>query len=82
MLSMKCKIQQCCALTGLKVETSVDVRNGFDVMTSKGRRVVMQLIKEQALDVIFMAPVCGPCSITRKSNKTAGGWGKAQTLHL
>ena len=38
------------------------MRTGFDVMTSKGRHMVMEIIKEQAPDVILMAPVCGPWS--------------------
>ena len=53
---------QCCALTGLKVGTPVEIRMGFDVMTSKGRHMVMEIIKEQAPDVLLMAPVCGPWS--------------------
>ena len=56
------KFSQCCALSGLKVGTRVDIRTGFDVMTSKGRRMVMGIIREQAPDVILMAPVCGPWS--------------------
>ena len=56
------RFSQCCALTGLKVGTPVDIRTGFDVMTSKGRHMVMEIIKEQAPDVILMAPVCGPWS--------------------
>ena len=56
------RFSQCCALTGLKVRTLVDMRTGFDVMTSKGRHMVMEIIKEQAPDVILMAPVCGPWS--------------------
>ena len=54
------RFSQCCALTGLKVGTPVDIRTGFDVMTSKGQHMVMEIIKEQAPDVMFMAPVCGP----------------------
>ena len=56
------RFSQCCALSGLKVGTPVDIRTGFDVMTSKGRRMVMEIIREQAPDVILMAPVCGPWS--------------------
>ena len=56
------RFSQCCALTGLKVGTPVDTRTGFDVMTSKGRHMVMEIIREQAPDVILMAPVCGPWS--------------------
>ena len=56
------RFSQCCALSGLKVGTPVDIRTGFDVMTSKGRRMVMEIIREQAPDVILVAPVCGPWS--------------------
>ena len=47
---------------GSKGGTPVDIRTGFDVMTSKGRHMVMEIIREQAPDVIVMAPVCGPWS--------------------
>ena len=63
------RFSQCCALTGLKVGTPVDIRAGFDVMTSKGRHMVMEIIKEQAPDVILMAPVCGPWSNMQKPTK-------------
>ena len=56
------RFSQCCALSGLKVGTPVDIRTGFGVMTSKGRHMVMEIIREQAPDVILMAPVCGPWS--------------------
>ena len=56
------RFSQCCALSGLTVGTPVDIRTGFGVMTSKGRHMVMEIIKEQAPDVILMAPVCGPWS--------------------
>ena len=56
------RFSQCCALSGLKVGTPVDIRAGFDVMTSKGRHMVMEIIREQAPDVILMAPACGPWS--------------------
>ena len=56
------RFSQCCALSGLEVGTPVDIRTGFDAMTSKGRHMVMEIIREQAPDVILMAPVCGPWS--------------------
>ena len=37
------RFSQCCALSGLKVGTPVDIRSGFDVMTSKGRHMVMEM---------------------------------------
>ena len=36
-------------LKGLKVGTSVDIRNGFDVMTSKGQHMVRENIKDKGL---------------------------------
>ena len=51
------RFSQCCALSGLKVGTPVDIRTGFDVMTPKGRHIVMEIIREQAPDVILMAPI-------------------------
>ena len=71
------RFSQCCALSGLKVGTPVDIRAGFDVMTSKGRHMVMEIIREQAPDVILMAPVCGPWSIMNKTNKESGRSGNA-----
>ena len=56
---------KCCALSGLKVGTPVGIRTAFDVMTSKARRMAMEIIREQAPDVILMAPVCGPWSNTQ-----------------
>ena len=47
------RFSQCCALSGLKVGTPVHIRTGFDVMTSKGRHMVMEIIREQAPDVIL-----------------------------
>ena len=76
------RFSQCCALSGLKVGTPVDIRTGFDVMTSKGRHMVMEIIREQAPDVILMAPVCGPwpgqiCRTSSKTNKRLGKSGDA-----
>ena len=73
------RFSQCCALTGLKVGTRVDIRTGFDVMTSKGRHMVMEIIKEQAPDVILMAPVCGPWSNMHPTRPTKS-LGEAETL--
>ena len=46
----------------LRLGLPIDTRTGFDVMTSKGRHMVMEIIREQAPDVILTAPVCGPWS--------------------
>ena len=45
------RLRQCCALTGLKVGIPIDIRTGFDVMTSKGRQMVLDIIREQQPDV-------------------------------
>ena len=44
------RLSQCCALTGRKVGIPMDIRTGFDVMTSKGRRMVLDIIREQQPD--------------------------------
>ena len=73
------RFSQCCALSGLKVGTPVDICSGFDVMTSKGRHMVMEIIKEQAPDLILMAPVCGPWSNMQNIQKHQQKvWGKRQ----
>ena len=56
------RLSQRWAVTGPKVGTPIHIRTGFDVMTSKGRAMVMEIIREQALDLILMEPVCGPRS--------------------
>ena len=38
------RLGQCCALTGLKAGIAIDIRTGFDVMTSKGRPMVLDII--------------------------------------
>ena len=45
-------------------------------MTSKGRHMVMEIIKEQAPDVILMAPVCGPWSIMQNIQHQQRVWEK------
>ena len=62
------RLSQCRALTGLKVGTPIDIRNGFDIMTSKGRQMVLDIIREQQPDVVWLAPVCGPWSIVQNIN--------------
>ena len=76
----KIHVLQCCALSGLKVGTRVDIRTGFDEMTSKGRHMVTEIIREQAPDVILMAPVCGPWSYAEHPTRPTKGRGKAETL--
>ena len=44
----------------LSVGQPVDIRIGFDLSTSKGQRMTMQIITDQQPEVVFMAPVCSP----------------------
>ena len=37
-------------------------------MTSKGKQMVLDIIREQQPDVVFLAPVCGPWSIMQSIN--------------
>ena len=62
------RLSQCCALTGLKVGTPIDIRTGFDIMTSKGRQMVLDIIREQQPDVVWLGSVCGPWSIMQNIN--------------
>ena len=54
------RISQCSAQEGLSVGQPVDLRTGFDLNTSRGQRMTMQIITDQQPDVVFMAPVCAP----------------------
>ena len=71
------RFSQCCALSGLKVGTPVDIRTGFDVMTSKGRHMVMETIREQAPDVILMAGLWTMVKYAEHPTRPTKGWGKA-----
>ena len=75
------RFSQCCALSGLKVGTPVDIRTGFDVMTSKGRHMVME-IREQARHVILMAPVCGPWSNMQNTQQDQQKVGEKRRRYL
>jgi len=54
------RVSQCCAQEGMTVGQPVDLRTGFDLNTSHGQRMAIQLITDQKPDVVFMAPVCAP----------------------
>ena len=62
------RLSQCCALHGMRVGTPVDIRNGFDLDTSKGCQMVSRIIGDQQPDVIILEPVCGPWSPTQNIN--------------
>ena len=62
------RLSQCCALYGMRVGTPIDIRNGFDLSTSKGRQMVSKIVKEQEPDVIILEPVCGPWSPMQNIN--------------
>ena len=52
----------------MKVGTPIDIRNGFDISTSKGRAMTNRIIREQQPEVIILEPVCGPWSNLQKIN--------------
>ena len=62
------RLSQCCALKGMRVGTPIDIRNGFDLNTSKGRQIVSRIVREQQPDVIILEPVCGPWSPMQNIN--------------
>lgn len=38
------RLSQCCALSGMKVGTPIDIRNGFDIFMSKGRSATNRIV--------------------------------------
>ena len=38
----------------------IGIITGFDLTTSKGRKMVNEIIHEQEPDIVAMEPVCGP----------------------
>ena len=61
-------LSQCCALHSMRVGTPIDIRNGFDLNTSKGRQIVSKIVREQQPDVIILEPACGPRSPMQNIN--------------
>ena len=55
-------------MRGLKVGPPVDLRTGFDILTSDGRRKAWELIERLRPKVIHLAPVCGPWSQLQNIN--------------
>ena len=66
--TVRYRLSQCCALSGMKVGTPIDIRNGVDISTSKGRAMTNRIIREQQPDVIILEPVCGPWSNMQNIN--------------
>ena len=56
------RLSQVAAMNGLRVGQPIDLRTGFDILTSDGRKRTMEIIEKQKPKVIFMAPRCAPWS--------------------
>ena len=76
----------CCAFWS---RTAASARFGHGVfgpkdigVISKGRRMVMEIIREQAPDVILMAPVCGPWSNTQNIQQDQQKVGEKRRRYL
>ena len=55
-------------MSGMKVGVPTGIRTGFDLTTSKGRKMVNETIHEQEPDIVVMEPVCGPWSNMQNPN--------------
>ena len=69
------RLSQCCALSGMKVGTPIDIRNGFDIFMSKGRsatnRIVVsssQMLSRWSLSVA-LCPICNTSMMGSPSNR-------------
>ena len=56
------RLSQVAAMNGLRVGQPIDLRTGFDILTSDGRKRTMEIIEKQKPKVIFTAPHCAPWS--------------------
>lgn len=68
LFSGSARLSQVAAMNGLRVGQPIDLRTGYDILTSEGRAKCMKIIEEQRPEVVFMAPVCGPWSILQNIN--------------
>lgn len=56
------RLSRTAALSGLKIGTPVDLRTGFDILTSSGRQKAMNIVITQKPKIVVMAPYCAPWS--------------------
>ena len=56
------RLSQVAAMNGLRVGQPIDLRTGFDILTSDGRKRTMEIIEKRKPKVIFLAPHCAPSS--------------------
>ena len=47
----------------MRVGQPIDMNNGFELMSERGRAATWQIIESQQPTVMFMAPVCTPWSL-------------------
>ena len=62
------RLNHVASMQGMKVGQPIDLRTGFDILTSDGRMRTMKIIEEQKPTWIHMAPLCGPWSQTQNIN--------------
>ena len=67
-------------MSGMKVGVPIDIRTGFDLTTSKGRKMVTDIVQTQEPDLIVMEPVCGPWSNMQNLNGMNTVWEKREKL--
>ena len=62
------RLSHVASMQGMKVGQPIDLRTGFDILTSDGRMRTMKIIEEQKPTWIHMAPLCGPWSQMQNIN--------------
>ena len=60
LLAGSARLSQCAALRGLRTDSPVDLRSGFDLNTRAGQARAMACILVQKPEIIHMAPLCSP----------------------
>ena len=62
------RLSHVASMQGMKVGQPIDLRTGFDILTSDGRMRTMKIVEEQKPTWIHMAPLCGPWSQMQNIN--------------
>ena len=65
------RLSHVASMQGMKVGQPIDLRSGFDILTSEGRMSTMRIIEEQNPTWMHMAPLCGPSSQMQNINHPA-----------
>lgn len=62
LFSGSARLSQVAAMNGLRVGQPIDLRTGFDILKTEGRKKAMEVIERQKPSVVTMAPDCSPWS--------------------